>query len=268
VIGERFITVTISELAISEISFEVVSIKIDPARLSVTLGLVEAREEDFTFDAAEEEGDPPGETPSTSVAIVIEEVEGLALSAVSVALGGSSGVGIRATWDAAIRTGLLAQVQYKATGATEWLEMTVSQDERLASTGVISTGIEYQVRARHITVAGRPSAWSSTVAITPAVAEVAPSTPSAFSAVGGTGSADLAWINPPQSNYDHTEIYVSATASFASASQVGSDQFGAPSASMSATVTLAAGVKYLWLVAYSGGGLASAPTAAQSVTVS
>jgi hypothetical protein len=164
-IGERFITVTIAELGITALSFEVTSIKIDPARLNVSIGLLEAKEEDFSFDAAEEEGDPPGDVPSTSVAIVIEEVANLTLAAVDVALGGASGIGIRATWDAPTRTGLAAQVQYRASGDSEWQEMIVSQDDRIATTGIISTGSTYEVRARHITVSGRPSAWSATETI-------------------------------------------------------------------------------------------------------
>lgn len=266
-IGERFITVTISELGITDLSFEVTSIKIDPARLNVSIGLLEAKEEDFTFDAAEEEGTPPGDLPSTSVPIVIEEVANLTLAAVQVSLGGATGVGIRATWDAPTRVGLLAQVQYR-TGSGDWLEMTVSQDDRVALTGIISTGVEYEVRARHVTVAGRPSDWSATETITPTVAETAPSTPSAFSATGGTGDADLAWRNSPEANFDHVEIYESTTADFSTASQLGSDVPGSPNADQSTTISLSAGVHYLWLVASSASGLKSAPTAAQMVTVS
>jgi len=267
-IGERFITITISELGINALSFEVTSIKIDPAGLNVSIGLLEAQEADFSFDAAEEEGTPPGDVPSTAVAIVIEEVANLTLAAVQVTLGTGSGVGIRATWDVPTRTGLLVQAQYKATADSDWLELTVSQDDRVALSALVSTGVEYEVRARHLTVAGRPSDWSAPETITPTVAETAPSTPSAFSATGGTGSADLAWINPPEANFDHVEIYTSTTADFSTASQIGGDQAGAPSAADSATITLAAGSHYLWLVAVSASALASPPTSAQAVSVS
>jgi len=266
-IGERFITVSVAALGISELAFEVTSLKIDPAALNVELGLLEASEGDFSFDAAEEEGAPPGDVPSTSVPIVIEEIANLTLAAVNVSLGGASGVGIRATWDAATRVGLLAQVQYR-TGSGDWLEMAVSQDDRVALTGIISTGVAYEVRARHITTAGRPSDWSDVETITPTVAETAPSTPSGFSATGGTGNATLSWINPPESNFDHVEIYESTTADFSTASQIGGDQAGSPGASDSATITLSSGVRYLWLVASSASSLKSAPTAAQVVTVS
>lgn len=261
-IGERFITVTISELGITALSFEITAIKIDPANLNVSLGLVEAQEGDFSFDAAEEEGTPPGDIPSTSVAIVIETVAGLSLAAVAVTLGGGSGVGIRATWTAPTRVGLLAQVQFKATAASDWLEVPVSQDDRIAITGIVSTGVTYQVRARHVTVAGRPSDWSATVSITPTVAETAPSTPSAFSSVGGVGSAALSWMNPPEANFQHVKIFSSTSSTFASSSQNGSNQ-----TDTSETITLAAGTHYLWLRSYSASGLASAPTDAQIVTV-
>lgn len=169
-IGERFIRVTIPELGIDNLAFELTSLRLDLGRLTVTLGLLEAEEADFSFDATQEEGAPAGDIPSTSVAIVIEEVEGFALSAVQVTLGGSNGVAIKATWNAAIRVGLLTQVQYRATDSTEWLEMTVSQDERIATSGIVSSGVAYEVRARHITVAGRPSDWSATETITPSAA--------------------------------------------------------------------------------------------------
>lgn len=266
-IGERFITVTITELGITSLSFEVTSMKIDPSGLNVEIGLLQAEEEDFEFDAAEEEGDPPGDAPSTSVAIVIEEIIDLTLAAVNVTLGGASGVGIRATWDAPTRVGLLAQVQFRASGDTEWQEMTVTQDDYIALTGIVSTGIEYEVRARHLTISGRPSDWSDIETITPNVPETAPSPPSAFVATGGTGSADLSWINSPESNFAHVEIYTSTTADFSTASQIGADQTGLPGEPGSETVTLAAGVHYLWLVAVSDTGLPSAPTAAQTVTV-
>lgn len=267
-IGERFITLTIAELGITDLAFEITSLRINPGSLNVDIGLLEAAAADFDFDAAEEEGTPPGDVPSTVVAIVIEEVVNLTLATVSVSLGGASGVGIRASWDAPTRVGLLAQVQFRATGDTEWREMNVSQDDRIAITGIVSTGVQYQVRARHLTVSGRPSDWSATETITPTVAETAPSTPSAFSAIGSTGDADLAWNNPPQANFDHVEIYESTTADFATSSQVGADQAGAPGAMMSTTISLSSGVHFLWLVAYSATGLASAPTAAQTVTVS
>lgn len=168
VIGERFILVTVAELGITALSFEITSLKISPATMNVEIGLVEAREEDFDFDAETEEGTPPGNVPGTTIPVTVEDVAGLALTALDVVLGGSSGIGIEATWDAPARVGLIVQMQYRATGSTDWLEMVVSQDDRVATTGIVSSGVEYEVQARFVTVAGRPGDWTDpTETITP-----------------------------------------------------------------------------------------------------
>lgn len=271
-IGERFILVTISELDIDAIAFEVTSLKIDPGTVdrapNIELGLLEAREEDFDFDAATEEGDPPGAPPSTSVAITVEGVANLSLSAVQVTLSGSIGVGIKAVWDAPTRTGLVAQVQYRLSGSSQWLEMTVSQEDRQAITGIVSTGVEYEVRARHITIAGRPSDWSATETITPTASAVVPSTPGNFTATGGSGSVDLTWRNPPESTFSKVAVFSSATDDFSTATATGDEFAGALYADMAETITLSSGTHYLWLVAYNGDGDASDPTASVEVTVS
>lgn len=268
-IGERFVTVSVSELGITNLSFEVTAIKIAPGSLNVELGLLEAREEDFAFDAATEEGDPPGNIPSTTVPITVEVPANLALVAVEVSLGGSTGVGIRAVWDAPIRTGLLTQVQYRATGASEWLEMVVSQDANTATTGVVSTGVEYEVRARHITVAGRPSDWTTPETITPTVAESAPSTPTDFFVTGGTGEAELIWRNPPEENFGFVRIYRNTVDDFDTSTALPDDVAGGTLAYSGITDTgLSPGTYYWWAVSFNTSEtLASAPTASVSASV-
>lgn len=264
-VGERFITVTISELGLSAVSFEVTSLKIDPAGLNVEIGLLEAREEDFLFDAELEEGSPPGDVPNTTVPITIAVPANLTLTAVDVTLGGSTGVGIQASWDAPTRVGLIAQVQFRLSGSSDpWMEMIVSQDDYTALSGLVSSGEEYEVRARHLTISGRPSDWTASELITPVATVPAPTN---FSAVGGAGDADLTWRNPVQGDFGHVEIYRSATNDFGTAVQVGADQIGGLGEVMAATISLSAGTHYLWLVAYSSTGVASNPTASETVTV-
>jgi len=266
-VGERFITITINELAIVALAFEITSIKIDPEGCTVELGLTQVEETDFTFDPETEEGDPPADAPDTTIPIVIEEMAGLTLDAVQITLGGSVGVGIQAIWDEPSRVGLVAQLQYQATGGTEWLEMTVSQDDRIAKSGLVSTGVEYGVRGRLLTIAGRASAWSATSTITPVADELSVSVPTEFTATGGVGNATIDWRNPNESSFDHVEIYESATNVFGTATQLGADQFGALGELMESIETLAAGTHYIWLVAYTSGGGNSGPTASQTVTV-
>ena len=266
-IGERFILVTIPELDIDGLSFEITSFRIDLGSLRVEIGLLEAREEDFSFNSATEEGQPPQQGGDTTVVISVEDMENLALSAVQVSLGGASGVGIQATWDAPARPDLIPQAQYRPTGGTDWLEMIVTDDSNVATTGVVSTGIEYQVRGRFVTISGRPSDWSDLETITPNAAIAAPSTPTGFTATGGVGNADLEWRNPPEANFHHVEIMRNSVNDFSTAVQTGGDQFGGLAADMAVTISLSAGTHYLWLVSYSASGQFSLPAGPQTVTV-
>lgn len=268
-IGQRFITLTIAELAITNLSFEVTALKIDIGNLNVQIGLIEAREEDFDFDAATEEGTPPSDVANTSAPVVIEPVSGLTLATVQVAIGGAQGVAVQATWTQPARTGLLAQVQYRPAGG-DWLEMTVSQDDRLATSGVVSSGIPYEVQARHITVAGRPSAWSAPVTITPNPTEAAPSPPTDLTGNGGAGKADLSWRNPPEANFGFVRIYRNTVNDYATATALPDDVAGGTLAYGAVTDTgLAAGTYHYWFRSFNAAGtLGSAPAGPRSVVVS
>lgn len=268
VLGQRFITLSIDELDIDTLPFEVVSApEIDLQSMTISIGLMQVAEDDFSFNAAVEEGDPPGDISDTSATITVETPANVSLSSVAINLGGATGVGIQATWDAPTRTGLIAQAQYKATAASDWIEMNVSQDDRIATTPAVSTGTEYGVRVRFVTISGRVGSWSSTATITP---QAVPFTPTDFSgSPGGTGEADLTWRNPTGGAFDHVEIWESTTDDIGTASQVGSDYFGSLGQVMNETISgLSAGTHYFWAIAYDASANESAPTASESVTVS
>lgn len=272
VIGERFITLTIIELQIINVPFEVTAIKIDPKSLNVEIGLLETHAEDFEFDAETEEGTPPGDVAITAGAIVVETLANLTLSTVQVALGTGAGVGIQGTWDQPERTGLIAQVQFRPTGATDWLEMTVSQDDRIASSGVVSSDLEYEVQGRHFTVAGRPSEWCDIETITPTVPEAAPSPPTDLGADGNTGSADLQWRNPAEANFGFVRIYRNTTATFGTATALSDDVSGGALAYQAFTdddgLLLLPGTYYWWFASFNAAGtLVSAPAGPVTATV-
>lgn len=272
VIGERFITVTITELAIVNMAFEVTSLKIDPLGLNVELGLTQVEEADFDFDAETEEGTPPNEVPSTSVPIVIEEMADLTLSSILVTLSGSTGVAIRAVWDEPLRVGLQAQVQYRPTGSTEWLEMAVNQDDFIATSGIVTTGVEYEVQGRLLTISGRTSDWTDPPeTITPSSA-VAPSVPTELGVTPGAAEADLTWRNPPEANFGFARLYRGTTSTFGSATAV-IDIYGGLSEVMFYTDDdggsgLAADDYWWWVAAYDASGtLFSSPAGPVTGTV-
>lgn len=272
IIGERFITVTISELAIIEMAFEVTSLKIDPLGLNVEIGLTQVKAEDFDFDPATEEGDPPSDVPSTSVPITIEAMSNLALSSTLVTLSGSTGVAIKAEWDEPVRVGLQAQVQYRATGSTQWLEMQVNQDDFVATSGIVTTGAEYEVQGRLLTISGRASDWTDPPETIVPSAVVAPSPPTELDVTGGTGEADLTWRNPPEANLRFVRVYRGTTSTFGSATAV-IDVYGGLSEVMVYTdddegTGLPADDYWWWVVAYDTGGvLFSSPVGPVSATV-
>lgn len=262
-IGERFITVTIEELAITAMSFEITSFKIDPAHLNVEIGLIEAHEADFAFDAATEEGTPPGLTEIVN-AIVLDPPTGLTLATTEITVGITTGVAILATWDDPGRMDLRFDAQFKATADTAWGSMTVTQDEFSALTGIINPAVEYQVRVRSFTILGRASAWSAIETITPTATASAPPAPTDLSAIGNAGYCDLAWRNPYAANFGFVRVYRGTTSSFAGATAIG-DFYGGLLEVMYLTddnggSSLSPGTYYWWFRSYdSTGALASSP---------
>ena len=271
VIGERFVTVTISELGISSLAFEVTGFEFDLGtsergpQCSITLK--QAKESDWTFDSSTEEGTAPNSPPDTVATITVEAPANVIASAVQLSLENANGVGIELTWDASTRTGLIAQAQFKENADSIWQEMTVSREDRKARSGIVNSGVLHDVRVRFLTITGRPSAWTSTT-ITPTANELAPSTPADFTASGGTGDATLNWRNPFEAGFEKVIVYSNSVDNFGTATATGDEFMGALGQEMMETITLSAGSYFLWLTAESTGGAESAETASQSVTVS
>lgn len=168
-VGKRSVRIESAILGVAADFILEGELQLDFERMAIRCSLVEVREADWDFDAETEEGTPPASASTGPGTIAIEVPAGLALSAVQVELSGANGVAIEASWDAAARAGLFAQVQYKPTAASEWIEMTVSQDERTALSGLVKAdgSTEYQVRARFYAIGGLPGAWTGSATITP-----------------------------------------------------------------------------------------------------
>lgn len=268
-VGERFIRIGLSELSINDLAFEITSLTINPGddetAPTVSLGLLEVRAEDFDFDAATEEGDPPVVGGSLVVPITVESVSNLALASVQI----TGGIAIKAAWDAPVRVGLVAQAQYRQGTSGDWLEMNVTQSSRVAVSSTVNSGEAHQVRVRYITISGRPGPWSDPLgSITPSITETPPSAPADFVATGAAGQADLSWRNPTEANFSYVRIFRNTVDDFGTAAQTGDDLTGALGAVQAvADDGLAADDYFYWLVAYSASNLNAGPTAVQQATV-
>lgn len=262
-IGERFVTATIADLAITNVDFEITALRVDAESNLVEVGLTEVRSTDFDFNSATEEGTPPTVPVDTEVTPTVPVPTGLATSAVQ----SSGGVGLSASWDEnTSRPDLTVEAQYRDTSTSSWLPMSVSQSERVALTGPLVSGKTYGVRVRNVTFFGRISDWSSEVTKTVTVAELPPSTPTAFSVSESGGTVTVAWTNPEEINFSYVDIYRNTTDDFGTAATVGPDQVGALGESMTYDDTPASGTYYYWVVARSASGLSSPESASDTVT--
>lgn len=157
--GERFCRL-VSQQAGIDAYFMVSGLKLNLGDNTIDVFLDEVKPEDWAFDAAVEEGTPPGYAGTPTPTPALEQPAGLLVTVVGVALDGATGYRLSATWAAPSRVDLTAQVQYRPVGTTVWLDMIVVDDTRTATSGVISLDLDYEVQARFRTIAGRPSAWT------------------------------------------------------------------------------------------------------------
>lgn len=261
-LGRRFVRVTSAEAAIDAVFAIESGVKIVPGgdRLRISVGLVEVTPQDWDFDAATEEGTPPTSGSSSST-ISLAAPTGLTLAAAPV----GTGVAIKATWSSSGRAGLAYEVRYRPTAGGEWLLMTVEAEDRTGWSGPVNSGTQYDVQVRALTIGRFASAWSSVVQITP-VSTL--SAPTALSITGGVGSISGSFRMPSEQGLAYARLYRTATSSFTSPTQVGSDIVGGLGQVMSVSASgLAAGTYYFWVRAFTGSGGQSALTGPVSATV-
>ncbi len=268
---ERNCYVSIPELSISLMAFEIQGLKIDFTDNSVTVMLSEVRSTDWDFDALTEEGDPPQIPGATFSSPPVPPATGVTLVATQINLGSSNGVGLRLSWDVPTPDTFTHEAQFSISGSDNWLPMSTNEDVYQAITGAVSSGLAYVGRVRPVTISGRPGAWllSNVVTATASNPEVAPSPPSDTSASGGAGQAGLQWRNPPETNFGFVRVYRNTTNNFGTATALSGDVAGGSLAIMSVTDTpLTAGTYYWWFVSFNKAGtLASSPTASVSAVV-
>lgn len=169
-IGERFCILTIEELGIEALTFEIETFRLDPVSNLVELVVHSAEEEDFAFNAETEEGSPPLLPGETDPTIELLPPEGLTLEAIVVSGGG---VAVRATWDEG-PIGLIYEAQYQPEDeSSPPLGLIVDQDTRTATTGPVVEGTDLVVRVRAATPYGRVSEWAEETIVVPDAESIA-----------------------------------------------------------------------------------------------
>lgn len=241
--------------------FEIERPRIDFGTMTVSAKLTEVTPEDWTFDAAVDEGTPPGSQASASGPVTMPVPQNVVLSGIPIAFGATNGVAIQADWDDPGRRGLEFEAQYREAPGGEWMHMAVTRDVYRAQSGPVNSGTQYQVRVRSLGLLGRTSDWSVTASITP-IANNSIAPPSGLSAsAGNDGEATLIWRNPTGASFDHVKLFEGTTDDIVTAAQLGDDFPGGLGAVMEHTATgLAAGTRYFWARSYDAQGNASSAT--------
>lgn len=265
-IGERFCRLESDQLGVSGyFMIEGVSLRLKEMRVVAKLTQVDPS--DWTFDAPTEEGTPPASSATTSPIGSIAVPTGITLTAVQIAFGDGAGVAIQASWDAPAREGLIWIARYRPTAGGDWVTMTVDEDTRSARSGPVSSGVQYEVQVRAVTIGLRSSDWSPSVTITPST-DATIAAPTDLTATGGTGSASISFRMPTSPSLAYARLYRNTSSSFSGAVQVGGDIVGALGEVKTVTDSgLTAGTYFYWVRAFKSSGGSSALTGPASATI-
>lgn len=104
------------------------------------------------------------------------------------------------------------------TQAEQYFNSVLTTDQQFVINNVLTTA--YTVRVRAINSFGIRSDWV-TDGISPLADTVAPAAPDNMAATGGFRQIEVTWTNPPDNDYDITNVYRNTTNNSASASFIG-----------------------------------------------
>lgn len=219
----------------------------------------------YEFNATTEEGAPgsnveiipPGDVP------VPENFDVLIQESVT---GGSTAAYALGSWDLIDET-FEVELQWEPTGGGSPQSARSVAGATEVRSAYLSDGVEYRFRARNWSV-DTPSDWTEWVVRTATADDIPPDEVTFIGPVdvSTAGEATFTWEAPNSANYHAAQVWVNTSNDFGTAT-LEATEYGAPNAEDSATVPLAAGTKYAWLVAINASGVQASPVATGSFTV-
>lgn len=267
--GERFIRLSIKDLAIDAESFEVLSIAIDIASVQVTMEVASMTGAAYAFDPETEEGDGPVAPDVVEDDPVPEPV--VTVTTTSVALQDGVSVGaLDISWANPGRADLLPQAEYSPANAATWLTAAIASGATSTRVVGLADGASYDVRVRFVTTGGSPTAWV-TIEDIPIVADpTAPGIVTSASVVTGSGPSQplVRWTAPTSANYRYADVFRGTTSTPSAATDIASVYGFAGAAQSFPDGPLLAGTYHYWVAAANGSGVPSAKVYAGSITIS
>lgn len=271
-LGERFIRLQISEVsALSDVVVEITGAEIDLQAMTVSFSFVKADENIDSWNPATEEGDGPAlEERVGAVDLPQPDVDDVTPFFESAGVGGE-GVRLRVQVSGADREDASWFVRWRVVGAVSWNEAGFNdidpEEAVVLETGFVPADADIEVETAYATGSAALSPWSEGFEVSTSLASVAPAAPTELAADIDGADAVVSWRNPVSANLDHIKLYRATSASFGSASQVGSDIVGGLGEVMAVADTPGTGTWYYWVTAANVGGTESAPAGPDSVTL-
>ncbi len=268
--GKRYIPLHIEEAGTVFYSgpAEIVRLRRNLASGGVTFDWIKADPNVDAWNPATEEGEP-APIGNRVARLPLTKPEITAASAALSADGGSARISVTAS--APNREDLIWYGRWKLSADAVWNEQEYSDIDASSAVslliGLVPVDANVDVAVAYSVGDGRVSDWSDTETVSTSTTGLAPSPATELTANGAAGTATVAWRNPPSGNFGYVRVYRGTTNIFGSAAQIGADMTGGLGQVQQITDTVAPGLYYYWVRAFSTTNVPATPTGPQTATV-
>lgn len=235
---------------------------------SVTISLRSIDPEAFAWNPDQEEGTAPvTEKPDVDNSIPL--VSGFDATVGRRTISGSLVAYSILDFDPPPSAALTVHIQGKKVSDANWIDINIPEAATVVDGIIQDDGVQYEYRARHVTLTGRQGEWTSpTIKLTATADTTAPGTVSLGTVTPGVGQVSIGFTTPNSANFSRVYIYRNTVNNFGTATRV-KTVYGSPNTPYTVIDNgLTAGTYYYWLTAANASAVESAnvPTGAKVVT--
>lgn len=234
---------------------------------SVTLSLQSVTDTMYSWDPVNEEGVAPV-TADVTVDRTIPDVANFAVTVGRRDIGANQPVAYAKLSFDAPSASLVVQIQGKKVSESVWSNVNVPAGETNVDGLLMDDGVQYEFRARNMSLRGRAGDWTSpTIKVTPTADTTAPGPVTAVTKTGAAGQVTLGWKTPNNANFSRVIIRRNIVNSFGTSVTVGAI-YGSPNTSYTTVdAGLSAGTYYYWISAANASAVEASAVATGSVVV-
>jgi hypothetical protein len=235
---------------------------------SVTLSLQSVSAEMYQWNPITDEGVAPV-TADVTVDRTIPEVTNFNVTVGRRDIGANQPVAYAIlTFDAATSASLITQIQGKKVSESIWNNVNVPEGATTVDGLLMDDGVQYEFQARHVSLTGTASAWTSpTIKVTPTADITAPGVVTSVNKLGAAGQVTLGWTTPNSANFSRVVIRRNTVNNFGTSVTV-KTVYGSPNTAYTTVdAGLAAGTYYYWISAANASAVEATAVATGSVVV-